>query len=133
HFKQVNDNFGHVIGSQMLIEIGEELRKTLRATDKIYRYGGDEFVVIMPQVSSQTVHAVAVRILNSVKGKTFNIGKAKDYKLSLSIGIAEYPTDAKTSRDIIEFADEMMYISKKSGRGKVFHVREVRNDATGTE
>ncbi|MCO4752858.1 MAG: GGDEF domain-containing protein [Bacteriovoracaceae bacterium] len=125
HFKQVNDNFGHVVGSQMLLEIAEELRRVLRSTDKIYRYGGDEFVVIMPEAPISAVHNIALRVREAVKMKSFNIGEAKNYQLSLSIGIAEYPTDATTATEIINFADSMMYVSKKSGRGKVYHVGEI--------
>lgn len=132
HFKKVNDNFGHVIGSKMLIGIGEILASELRGTDKIYRYGGDEFVVIMPKVSIEIVHKIALRVQTKMKEKIFNIDEAKDYKLSVSIGIAQYPTDAKTADEIINFADEMMYVSKKSGRGKIFHVGEITDDATGS-
>ena len=133
HFKKVNDNFGHIVGSQMLTEIGKELQGVLRSTDKIYRYGGDEFVVLMPEVTIQMVHKIAVRVRETVKQKSFNVGEAKNYQLSLSIGIAEYPTDAKTAKEIIEFADSMMYASKKSGRGKVFHVGEVQDDIAGSK
>lgn len=133
HFKKVNDNFGHIVGSQMLTEIGQELRNVLRSSDKIYRYGGDEFVVLMPEVKIDLVHKIAVRVRETVKQKYFNVGEAKDYQLSLSIGIAEYPSDAKTAKDIVNFADSMMYVSKKSGRGKVFHVGEVQDDPSDTE
>lgn len=133
HFKNVNDNFGHIVGSQMLTEIGKELQDVLRSSDKIYRYGGDEFVVLMPEVNIDTVHKIAVRVRETVKRKSFNVGEAKDYQLSLSIGIAEYPTDARTANEIIEFADKMMYVSKKSGRGKVFHIGEVQDDFAGSE
>jgi len=133
HFKKVNDNFGHLVGSQMLTEIGNELKAVLRSSDKIYRYGGDEFVVLMPKVDIKTVHKIAVRVRETVRRKTFNVGAAENYHLSLSIGIAEYPSDAKTAGDIISFADSMMYVSKKSGRGKVFHVGEVIDDAVGAE
>lgn len=133
HFKKVNDNFGHIVGSAMLTEIGKELTDVLRSSDKIYRYGGDEFVVLMPKVNIETVHKIAVRVIDKVKQKSFNVGEAKNYQLSLSIGIAEYPTDAKTAHEIVQFADSMMYVSKKSGRGKVFHVGEVKNDASSSK
>lgn len=133
HFKKVNDNFGHIVGSRMLTEIGKELTDVLRSSDKIYRYGGDEFVVLMPKVNIQTVHKIAVRVREAVKKKTFNVGTGDGYQLSLSIGIAEYPTDAKTAEEIVNFADSMMYVSKKSGRGKVFHVGEVDDDIVGAE
>jgi diguanylate cyclase (GGDEF)-like protein len=68
---------------------------------------------------------IALRISEAVKAAEFDIDRPEKYRLSLSIGIAEYPTDAETAKSIIEFADKMMYMSKKSGRGKVFHVSEV--------
>lgn len=124
-FKEVNDLYGHVVGSQMLVSIGKVLRKLLRDCDFIYRYGGDEFVVIMTDVSTQIVHKVALRILQSIKDTDFVLDNGDIYKLSISIGIAEYPNDASSAKELIEFADEMMYESKKSGRGKVFHLKEV--------
>lgn len=127
HFKSVNDNYGHVVGSKLLQDIGEVLSLILRASDHIYRYGGDEFVVIMPTVDIKTVHDIASRVLVKIKNKSFQIDNGETYKLSVSIGIAEYPTDAKSALEIIRFADEMMYMSKRSGRGKVFHVKEVEN------
>lgn len=133
HFKNVNDSYGHVVGSKLLQDIGEVLSHLLRASDDIYRYGGDEFVVIMPSVNIQTVHEIATRILSKIKSKKFDIGDGTDFHLSVSIGIAEYPTDATSAIEIIRFADEMMYQSKKSGRGKVFHIKEVQNVNVGAQ
>lgn len=133
HFKSVNDNYGHVVGSKLLQDIGEVLSHILRSSDDIYRYGGDEFVVIMPSVNIKTVHEIATRILTQIKAKKFDIGKGQNYQLSVSIGIAEYPTDATSAIEIIRFADEMMYQSKKSGRGKVFHIKEVQNVDASSE
>jgi diguanylate cyclase (GGDEF)-like protein len=133
HFKSVNDNYGHVIGSKLLQDIGEVLSLILRASDHIYRYGGDEFVVIMPSVDMGTVHEIASRVLNKIKNKSFDIGNGEVYRLTVSIGIAEYPTDAKSAVEIIKFADEMMYMSKRSGRGKVFHIREVNHVDAGSK
>lgn len=133
HFKSVNDNYGHVIGSKLLQDIGEVLSLILRASDHIYRYGGDEFVVIMPTVEIETVHEIASRVLMKIKKKDFDIGNGEIYNLSVSIGIAEYPTDARSAIEIIQFADEMMYMSKRSGRGKVFHVNEVENVDASSE
>jgi diguanylate cyclase (GGDEF)-like protein len=126
HFKKVNDNYGHLVGSKILVDIGNELRSLLRDSDLIYRYGGDEFVVVMPNVSRSVVHNVAKRVLDSIKSKEFYIKENENYNLTISIGLAEYPIDAMTVKDIIRFADEMMYISKNTGRGKIFHISEVK-------
>lgn len=132
HFKNVNDSHGHVVGSKLLQDIGSVLIQILRQSDHVYRYGGDEFVVIMPHVDIETVYKVANRVLTQIKGKEFDIDGGDVYRLSVSIGIAEYPTDAKSALDIIRFADEMMYMSKRSGRGKVFHVNEVDDAGSGS-
>jgi diguanylate cyclase (GGDEF)-like protein len=133
HFKSVNDNYGHVVGSKLLQDIGEVLSLILRSSDHIYRYGGDEFVVIMPTVEIATVHDIAKRVLYKIKNKEFDIGNGEKYRLSVSVGLAEYPTDAKSALEIIKFADEMMYMSKRSGRGKVFHVNEVEDVDASSE
>lgn len=125
HFKSVNDNYGHIIGSKLLYDMGVVLKRILRQSDHVYRYGGDEFVVIMPNVEIKTVHSIATRVLRQLKEHTFDIENGDEYHMSISIGIAEYPTDASCAKEIIRFADEMMYQSKKSGRGRVFHVKEV--------
>lgn len=130
HFKKVNDEFGHLVGSKFLTEIADLLRQKLRTTDKIYRYGGDEFVVLMPRTQVETVYKVAGRIAKSVREHDFKVEKSQFgactiHKLTLSVGIAQYPCDAETASEIIQFADAMMYASKKSGRGKIFHVGEV--------
>jgi diguanylate cyclase (GGDEF)-like protein len=125
YFKTVNDQFGHVIGSQLLIDMAEVLSRELRPSDTVYRFGGDEFIVLLPETTLEETKRTALRVSNSIKAQEFHINKEIKYKLSLSIGIAEFPTDAHNSRSIIDFADKMMYMSKKSGRGKVFHVTEV--------
>jgi diguanylate cyclase (GGDEF)-like protein len=125
YFKNVNDQFGHVVGSQILIDMAEVLKSQLRSTDLVYRYGGDEFIIILPQSSAEESKKIAWRISEAVKKCEFNINQNQKYQLSLSIGIAEYPGDANSAKSILEFADKMMYMSKRSGRGKVFHVTEV--------
>ena len=125
YFKNVNDQFGHVVGSQLLIDMSTVLKAQLRSTDLVYRYGGDEFIVLLPRTPVDVTKKIALRISESVKTAEFNIDKDKKYKLSLSIGLAQFPNDATSAKSIIDFADKMMYMSKKSGRGKVFHVTEV--------
>jgi diguanylate cyclase (GGDEF)-like protein len=125
YFKNVNDQFGHVVGSQLLIDMANILRQQLRSTDLIYRYGGDEFIVLLPRTNVEETKKIALRISDAVKVEEFSIGEDQKYRLSLSIGVAQFPTDATSAKSIIEFADKMMYMSKKSGRGKVFHVTEV--------
>lgn len=125
YFKNVNDQFGHVVGSQLLIDMAAVLKSQLRSTDLVYRYGGDEFIVLLPNSNVEESKKIALRISEAVKNSEFCVDQDKKYRLSLSVGIAEYPSDANSAKSIIDFADKMMYMSKKSGRGKVFHVTEV--------
>ena len=121
----MNDQFGHVVGSQLLVDMAAVLKTQLRASDLVYRYGGDEFIVLLPKSNVEESKKIAVRISEVVKAAEFVINHEQKYRLSLSIGISEFPSDADSAKSIIEFADKMMYMSKKSGRGKVFHITEV--------
>lgn len=125
YFKLVNDQFGHIIGSRMLNDMADVLRSELRGNDLMYRFGGDEFIVLLSNTGLETSKNIAKRIAKSVKEKRFQIDESQTYRLSLSVGIAEFPTDAQSAAEVIDFADKMMYMSKRSGRGKIFHVNEV--------
>ncbi len=134
HFKSVNDNFGHLVGSDILADLGDLLKSLVRGTDDVYRFGGDEFIVILREVDIETVHRIGVRLLKTIKNHHFELESGESYSMSVSIGIAEFPTDAKTSKEMIQLADEMMYKSKKTGRGKVIHLgREVKNVNVNTK
>lgn len=123
HFKSVNDGHGHLVGTYLLSELGQLLKKLLRETDMIYRYGGDEFVVIVPDSDTEVAKHVGIRILNAVKNNEFK-GADKNggsFKLSVSIGVAGFPSDAKSRDEILNIADKMMYEAKEAGRGQVCH------------
>jgi len=119
HFKDVNDGHGHLVGTMLLVEMAKVLKNVMRETDLIYRYGGDEFVIIVPDVTKDIAIKIGTRLLNAIKESTFQIRGGKIYKLSTSIGIAEFPESAKTIEDILDIADKMMYHAKAGGRGKV--------------
>lgn len=131
HFKQVNDGHGHLVGSSLLKDVAKILKDTVRDGDSCYRYGGDEFVILIPFSEYVEAQIVAERVLNNIKAEIFTveegegIGDASEFKLSVSIGIASFPKDAKTQVDIINMADKMMYKAKQSGRGKICSAAEL--------
>lgn len=120
HFKSVNDNYGHLIGTKLLSDLGKVLRRVLRDTDLLYRYGGDEFVAIVPDASTNDARKIGDRVLSSVRDELFRIeGNEEIFRISISVGIASFPRDAKDGKEVLELADRMMYRAKNRGRGCV--------------
>jgi len=137
HFKQVNDGHGHLVGTQLLKDVARIIKDTVRDEDLCYRYGGDEFVLIIPLSTYKEAKVVGARVLKNIKEETFfvndGINGSCEFKLSVSVGIASFPHDAKTKTEIINMADKMMYKAKQSGRGKVCHAGELFSDEELTQ
>jgi len=119
HFKQVNDTHGHLIGSKLLAEIGYLIKAQLRLIDYAFRYGGDEFVVLLPQTGKDAALVVARRLRDSLRTSMFCKDESLNLNVRASIGVATYPHDAKTPHDIIRQADEMMYLVKNTTRDNI--------------
>ena len=119
HFKQVNDTFGHLIGSKLLSEIGYLIKAQLRLIDYAFRYGGDEFVILLPQTSKDAALNVARRLRDNLRTTPFCSDEGLNLTVKASIGLATYPHDAKTPHDIIRQADEMMYLVKNTTRDNI--------------
>jgi diguanylate cyclase (GGDEF)-like protein len=118
HFKQVNDVHGHLIGSRLLNEIGYRIKSTLRLIDYAFRYGGDEFVVLLPQTSKDQGIVVAKRIRDVIRSTPF-VMEGISLEIRGSFGMASYPEDAKSAHEIIRQADEMMYMVKNNARDNI--------------
>jgi diguanylate cyclase (GGDEF)-like protein len=119
HFKQVNDTHGHLVGSKLLAEIGYLIKAQLRLIDFAFRYGGDEFVVLLPQTSKDAALHVAKRLRDNLRTSLFCKEEGLNLNIRASIGMATYPHDAKTPHDIIRQADEMMYLVKNTTRDNI--------------
>ena len=119
HFKQVNDTHGHLIGSKLLAEIGYLIMAQLRLIDYAFRYGGDEFVVLLPQTGKDAATVVARRLRDSLRNSCFCKEEGLNLNVRASMGLATYPHDAKSPHDIIRQADEMMYMVKNSTRDNI--------------
>jgi diguanylate cyclase (GGDEF)-like protein len=117
YFKSVNDGFGHQRGDIVLAEVGRRLRAVLRDVDWLFRYGGDEFVLILPGVDQQHALTVAERLLHTVRDEPF--AGTPPLSLSLSIGVALYPAEASDTHTLFARADRRSYLAKRAGRSRV--------------
>jgi diguanylate cyclase (GGDEF)-like protein len=118
-FKNVNDQHGHLVGTQLLNELGEQLKKLVREKDTVFRYGGDEFVAVLTSCDLNTARAVAERIRAHVEGHTFIAEQGLNLHFTVSIGVALFPDHAASKRDLINAADQAMYDVKKTTRNRV--------------
>jgi diguanylate cyclase (GGDEF)-like protein len=119
HFKQVNDLYGHLVGSKLLWRIGDILKSNLRLVDYAFRYGGDEFVVILPQTPKENALTVVRRLKDLLTSKVFFRAENLNIKVTASFGIATFPADGRTHKEILRMADEAMYLVKKTTRDNI--------------
>ncbi|MFK5893531.1 MAG: GGDEF domain-containing protein [Pseudomonadota bacterium] len=117
HFKKVNDIYGHQVGDNVLRSIASLLKNAIRDSDTVIRYGGEEFIVILPETSITKAKELAERLITKVSEKFVSIDD-RLLNLTVSIGIATYPDNAKSWQDLVEAADQAMYSAKKSGRNQ---------------
>lgn len=125
HFKIYNDTFGHQHGDEALRDLAALLSTTLREIDVVARYGGEEFAIILPRADSDGSWGVAERIRRVVAEHDFGSDRGRRVALTVSVGVASYPEDGHSSRDLIEKADRAMYWAKQSGRDQVRTYRQL--------
>jgi len=118
-FKQVNDTHGHLVGSKLLAEIGEAIKVHCRLIDLAFRYGGDEFVVLLPQTSKENALGVAHRLHKLIRETEWLKDTGTPVRLTASVGVAAYPTDSRTKAELLHLADEAMYLVKNTSRDSV--------------
>jgi len=107
-FKGVNDSYGHLMGDNILIHLSEILQRNVRTTDRVVRWGGDEFIIIIPNCSNKDLNKIIGRLYCEVELLSTKLG----FNISITLGTSTYPDDGLCVEDLIEKADFNMYLSK---------------------
>lgn len=120
-FKRFNDTYGHPDGDKVLVAVAEILRETLRKCDIPFRYGGEEFIAILPETTEQPAVLVAERIRQAVESHSRrHLPENITQGVTVSVGVASFPRDGDTAETLLKMADEIMYRAKKEGKNKVY-------------
>jgi diguanylate cyclase (GGDEF)-like protein len=118
-FKMVNDLYGHLVGSELLGRVGKRIKELCSKRDLCFRYGGDEFVILMPDTGKDEAAERAREIHSSLTASFFSMGSGLELNIGSSVGVASFPADGKTVHAILGAADKRMYKVKSTGRGRV--------------
>ena len=126
HFKPVNDGMGHQAGDLLLRQVADAIVAASRDTDRVYRYGGDEFAVLLPRTRGDEVGPIAERVRAAVKGVVGpgSTWRGKARSLEASAGTASYPADGASAGEVLLAADRALFVAKRSGGGRVASAAE---------
>ena len=116
HFKRVNDEFGHLLGDEVLRQLSTILAQQLRKVDVICRYGGEEFAILVPQTTGDHALGVAEKLRKVIEGWSF---PGVPRPVTVSIGVADFPGDGATRDELVKAADAALYAAKQAGRNRV--------------
>ena len=119
HFKMVNDQHGHLVGSQLLADVGQVLKAQVRGVDSVFRYGGDEFTVLLPELDKNAAQNAAGKLHRALREKIFITSSGVPLNVRASFGVATFPEDGDSVHEIIRSADTMMYLVKGLTRDNV--------------
>ena len=124
-FKDLNDKYGHQRGDAILIEFSQRVKHTLREVDTFARYGGEEFICLLSETDEEGAYITAQKIREAIRGLAFGTPGEESVKVTVSIGVAAYPSHGSSFQGIVEAADQALYRAKEGGRDRV----EVGGDA----
>jgi diguanylate cyclase (GGDEF)-like protein len=117
-FKIINDTYGHKIGDEVLQQVANSMEKSLRSTDFLARYGGDEWTLVLTETNLTQAQVVIQKIQNGLRNNPVHLPDGKTTTIGVSGGVALYPVHADTAPGLIRAADEALYRAKKNSRGK---------------
>ena len=118
-FKAVNDTYGHQAGDVILKGLSDLLVKQARAVDRVCRYGGEEFTVILPETDADMAMQIAERLRAEVERQPIDIGGGRTVTITVSVGVATYPQQADSLEEVVKAADVALYAAKQAGRNRV--------------
>ncbi|MGB5219186.1 MAG: sensor domain-containing diguanylate cyclase [Smithella sp.] len=118
HFKMFNDTYGHVEGDNVLSRLGQVLKRCLRETDSAYRYGGEEFTIMLPMTTSEEGIVTAKRIQTELRKEVFSPVMGQEVFMTVSIGLAQYKPKEEM-KAFVKRVDQLMYLAKKNGRDRI--------------
>ncbi|MEE9292306.1 MAG: GGDEF domain-containing protein [Acidobacteriota bacterium] len=119
NLKEVNNRYGHAIGSKALREVSRRLITTIRGSDKLFRYGGDEFCIVLPETEREGARELGERLRAALGARSFLVDDTPGMALTASFGVASYPEHARTSLALVRCADRAMQKIKNSGKNSV--------------
>ncbi len=119
YFKKFNDTFGHQAGDAVLRQVAHTLKKNVRATDIVCRYGGEEMSIILPNTPKDEAFSTAQKICDRVASNKYKLNSDKESQVTISLGVATFPHDGATPAEIIDCADKRLYNAKNNGRNQV--------------
>lgn len=118
-FKKFNDNFGHQSGDAVLRQVAQTLKRNVRATDIVCRYGGEEMSIILPNTAEEEAFSTAQKICERVAQHKFKLANGKETNVTISLGVSTFPKDGETAETMIASADKRLYDAKNNGRNQV--------------
>lgn len=118
-FKKFNDNFGHQSGDAVLRQVAQTLKRNVRTTDIVCRYGGEEMSIILPNTEEEEAYSTAQKICERIAQHKFKLANGKETNVTISLGISTFPKDGDDAENLISTADKRLYDAKNNGRNRV--------------
>ena len=129
-FKLFNDKYGHLIGDEVLRQVSQLLKSSIRKADIICRYGGEEITIILPHTSNENAYILANKLCKIIGEHKFVVSKNLTVNVTISLGVSSYPDSATDVAKLIETADKIMYNAKETGRNKVGNPDSIKDSET---